>query len=688
MARDPAGRYPPNGPCRPKNNESRDTSGVRVSANPPPASNFRSLRLLFLPCALFDALSRRPQGLCGNPAGFHRIKHPIAGHRRRGTRRSDRSHASRSKASRTTERAAAFATTCGPRPASRSTRSRIREDVETLYRLGSIRHRRRGSRVLNPGRHRQRHLRARAEQPLIIPRSRSSATGRSATSNCWLAIPLYAGGPRDDFLLEQGEMVRIQGSLPGRRAITWPRSRSMSRGSKDSGILIVQNRRGPQSPHQGDRVRRQPGDSRQGTLDSRSPPSPTSRSFSAKGSSNPTRLAGRRGQVSTGSTRTTASWMSAWTRPNPAFSPDNTEAKLVFVIEEGRRYRLRDVIVRANAADRRTHKRSSSTRAGAATFIAIRPGDDYTKPLIERSLRGARPAESYRAHGAHRQPRVTPREVQRRRKQPEVDMLLWPFPKASPVQPRAWSRSRETSSPRTRSSEASRAGSNPAARWTVSESRNLARLRLAGQHTSSGTSASRCRIPRVPGPGSTRDVLVEVTEKNTGSVNFGVGLSSDAGVFGDISLNQRNFDIADWPLSWREFTNGRAFRGAGQTMNISLAPGDEVSTYSFSIGEPHLFNTDISANFTTFYRNRFYSNYKEERLSAAFGLGRRLGDVWQIGATARAQKITQTDFSPQTAIEVFDDQRPGQCRRLSGRLSPAPRSTAYYRTKQRVQTHV
>ena len=155
-----------------------------------------------------------------------------------------------------------------------------------------------------------------------------------------------------------------------------------------------------------------------------------------------------------------------------------------------------------------------------------------------------------------------------------------------------------------------------------------------------------------------RDVLVEVTEKNTGSFNFGVGLSSDAGVFGEISLNQRNFDIADWPLSWREFTNGRAFRGAGQTMNIAIAPGDEVSTYSFTIGEPHLFNTDISSSFTGFYRNRFYNQYKEERLSAALTLSRRLGDVWQISATGRYQNVTLTDFSPFTPIEVYNDRGP------------------------------
>ena len=123
-------------------------------------------------------------------------------------------------------------------------------------------------------------------------------------------------------------------------------------------------------------------------------------------------------------------------------------------------------------------------------------------------------------------------------------------------------------------------------------------------------------------------------------------------------MSQNNFDIADWPLSFNELITARAFRGAGQTMNITLSPGDEVSTYSVSLGEPHLFNTDISANFTGFYRNRFYTNYHEERLSLALGLGRRLGDVWQIGATARVQKVTLSDFSPQTAIEVYEDRGP------------------------------
>ena len=70
--------------------------------------------------------------------------------------------------------------------------------------------------------------------------------------------------------------------------------------------------------------------------------------------------------------------------------------------------------------------------------------------------------------------------------------------------------------------------------------------------------------PEDPNNPGYRDLLVEVKEMQTGSMNFGIVAGSDDGVMGTISLNQRNFDIADLPESWSEFWQGKAFRGAGQ----------------------------------------------------------------------------------------------------------------------------
>jgi len=62
------------------------------------------------------------------------------------------------------------------------------------------------------------------------------------------------------------------------------------------------------------------------------------------------------------------------------------------------------------------------------------------------------------------------------------------------------------------------------------------------------------------------DIFVE--ETRTGRFMFGVAVNSDAGVTGQITIDERNFDITRVPTSWDDFVNGSAFRGAGQGFRI------------------------------------------------------------------------------------------------------------------------
>jgi outer membrane protein insertion porin family len=151
-----------------------------------------------------------------------------------------------------------------------------------------------------------------------------------------------------------------------------------------------------------------------------------------------------------------------------------------------------------------------------------------------------------------------------------------------------------------------------------------------------------------------RDVLVEVEETNTGSLGFGVGISSDSGIIGSITLNQRNFDILDTPDSWGEFFSGRAFRGAGQHFNITLAPGTETQTYSISLSDPYLFDTDYSGRTSFAYTTREYSDYDEDRLSHFIAFGRRFGDRWNGELTFRASRINIRDIDSDAPVDVFE----------------------------------
>jgi outer membrane protein assembly factor BamA len=78
-------------------------------------------------------------------------------------------------------------------------------------------------------------------------------------------------------------------------------------------------------------------------------------------------------------------------------------------------------------------------------------------------------------------------------------------------------------------------------------------------------------------PCELQDILVNVQEKRTGSLLFGVGVNSDAGLAGSIILNERNFDLIRRPTSVDDLLDGRAFRGAGQELRIETVPGPRVT---------------------------------------------------------------------------------------------------------------
>ena len=161
---------------------------------------------------------------------------------------------------------------------------------------------------------------------------------------------------------------------------------------------------------------------------------------------------------------------------------------------------------------------------------------------------------------------------------------------------------------------------------------------------------------------SVRDVLVEIKEKNTGSINFGVGIGSDAGVLGNISLTQNNFDLFDVPETFGEFYRGRAFRGAGQRFAVNFLPGTEIFAYDINLTEPRIFGTPYALGGSAGYYRRNYTGtaggYTEERTSVGAVLSRRLGDIWYASLRLDAATVELTDLDPNEPVDVLNDAGP------------------------------
>lgn len=165
------------------------------------------------------------------------------------------------------------------------------------------------------------------------------------------------------------------------------------------------------------------------------------------------------------------------------------------------------------------------------------------------------------------------------------------------------------------------------------------------------------RNPRITVQGEpedeVRDMLVEVDEERTGSISIGGAISSDAGVLGAIDMNQRNFDITDFPESWGELFRGQAFRGAGQRFSLSLQPGVEFQRYSVSFSEPSIFDSDYFLDTGLFFFSSERENYEESRFGGRLGLGKRFGDHWSARVDTRLTSIEISDIDPEAPVDVF-----------------------------------
>jgi outer membrane protein insertion porin family len=151
-----------------------------------------------------------------------------------------------------------------------------------------------------------------------------------------------------------------------------------------------------------------------------------------------------------------------------------------------------------------------------------------------------------------------------------------------------------------------------------------------------------------------RDVLVEVEDTNTGNFYLNGGVDSDGGATILLGVTQNNFDIANPPDSVGEMFSGTAFRGAGQTFNIELAPGTTYQTYSVSFSDPSLADGDYSMDARVAYRKSDYSQYDEERYGGQLGFGRALGSRWRTGLSFRNEWVSLSDLEPDSPVDFYE----------------------------------
>jgi outer membrane protein insertion porin family len=117
------------------------------------------------------------------------------------------------------------------------------------------------------------------------------------------------------------------------------------------------------------------------------------------------------------------------------------------------------------------------------------------------------------------------------------------------------------------------------------------------------------------------DMDVVLSEAQTGRLMLGVAVNSDAGLVGQILLDEQNFDLFRYPTSWQDIVDGRAWRGGGERFRVEAAPGTQVQRYLVSFQEPYIFDSPYTLGLSGSYFTRRYRDWDEQRVGGRTQLG-------------------------------------------------------------------
>lgn len=119
--------------------------------------------------------------------------------------------------------------------------------------------------------------------------------------------------------------------------------------------------------------------------------------------------------------------------------------------------------------------------------------------------------------------------------------------------------------------------------------------------------------PEETGVEGRKDLVVQVEEKRTGSLNFGAGYSTIDQLIGFVELTQGNFDITNWP----------GLTGGGQKFRAKAQIGSQRKDFSVGLTEPYFLDRPLSLGGQLFYSEASYLSSVYDQRNYGFSLEAR-----------------------------------------------------------------
>lgn len=144
-----------------------------------------------------------------------------------------------------------------------------------------------------------------------------------------------------------------------------------------------------------------------------------------------------------------------------------------------------------------------------------------------------------------------------------------------------------------------------------------------------------------------KDLIVSVKETKTGEFAFGGGYSSIDEFIGFVEINQRNFDILNWPY----------FTGDGQDLSLRATVGTVRMDYEISWTEPWIFDYPLSFGFDLYSRTHARQEdngygYQERRTGGDLRLGKELTEYLRGDLIYKLEEVKISDLSDHATADL------------------------------------
>ena len=146
------------------------------------------------------------------------------------------------------------------------------------------------------------------------------------------------------------------------------------------------------------------------------------------------------------------------------------------------------------------------------------------------------------------------------------------------------------------------------------------------------------------------DLIVDVKEAQTGSFSFGGGYSTVDEFVGFVEIEQKNFDLFNFPN----------FKGAGQNLLLRTEIGSITEDFILSFTEPWLFDRPISGGFDAYRKihdkdSDVGYSYSEKRTGGDLRLGWEFSEYVKGSAMLRMEDINISDVDDDSSNDLKNE---------------------------------